>query len=376
MDSTICAPLLFRGELEGFVYRPRFKPVIFASPEYLLEGTPPSRNLQSLEAVVSSLNIEEDPRVISLRAELRRHEPGPKRNRIDQRLSEAIHKRNTYTQKGLRDFERAAKEIRSDLGEWAADWYIEHVCKYAASADNTFSFTVEESEKQYLLKHLSRVKITPVPDDDPKDILRRSSDKVEKLIDVLLEEKAYFESEDIKMDYRGLIFVTRRDAVLALTEVLARHPRTAPEFTVGSLLGESGSFRRRSFLDITQLLLRQPANETLADFRIGSLNLIVATAVAEEGLDIKACCNVVRWDMPQNMVSWMQSRGRARQERSSFVLMLSDTLEFEPTVRKWKEQENEMTRLYIARQTYQAPLVDDEDDDEDGSLRFTVPSTG
>jgi ERCC4-related helicase len=104
--------------------------------------------------------------------------------------------------------------------------------------------------------------------------------------------------------------------------------------------------------------------------------LIVATAVAEEGLDIKACCNVVRWDMPQNMVSWMQSRGRARQERSSFVLMLSDSLEFEPTVRKWKEQENEMTRLYITRQKYQAPLVDDEDDDEDGSLRFTVPSTG
>jgi ERCC4-related helicase len=330
--------------------------------------------LQSLAIVVNSLNIEEDPRVLSLRAELRQHEPGPKRQRIDQRLSEVIHKQNTYTQKGLRDFERAAEEICSDLGEWAADWYIQQVCNYATSAGNTFSFTVEESEKEYLLKQLSRVEITPVPDDDPEDILRRSSDKVEKLVDVLLNERAFFES--IKMDYRGLVFVTRRDAVLALTEVLARHPRTAPVFTIGSLLGESGSFRRRSFLDITQCLLRQPGNKTLAGFRIGNLDLIVATAVAEEGLDIQACCNVVRWDVPQNMVSWMQSRGRARQRHSSFVLMLSDSLEFEPTVRKWKEQEKEMTKLYNTTQKYQAQLVNDEDADEDGSLRFTVDATG
>ncbi|KAF8491147.1 P-loop containing nucleoside triphosphate hydrolase protein [Russula emetica] len=359
LDSIICAPLLFRGELEGFH-------VIYAEPEYLLEGTPPSRSLQSLKSVVASLNIEEDPWVLNLRAELRQHEPGPKRNRIDQRLSKAIHKQDSFTHKGLRDFERAADEICSDLGEWAADWYIHQVCKHATDAGRTFpefAFTMNESEKDYLLGHLSRVEITPIPDDDPEDILRRSSDKVEKLVDTLLKEKAFFEEK--KMNYRGLVFVTRRDAVLALTEVLARHPRTAQVFTVGSLLGESGNSRRRSFLDITRRLLRQPPNETLEDFRIGDLNLIVATAVAEEGLDIQACCNVVRWDVPPNMVSWAQSRGRARQELSSFVLMLSDSLTFEPIVRKWEEQEKEMTSLYNTRS-----------ENQDGSLRFRVDATG
>lgn len=368
------------------MHRPEFKHVIYAAPKYLLLGTPPSRSLQSLETVVNSLNIEEDPRVLIMRAELRQHDPGPKRDRLDRRLSEVIDKRNTYTQKGLRDFERAAKEICSDLGEWAADWYIQKVCNHATGAGNgfpEFSFTVSESEKEYLLKHLSRVEITPVPDDDPEDILRRSSDKVEKLVDKLLEEKAFFESHEIeyrgrvtKMEYRGLVFVTRRDAVLALTETLARHPRTAQEFAVGSLLGESGSFQRRSFLDITRRLLRQPANATLADFRIGNLNLIVATAVAEEGLDIQACCNVVRWDIPQNMVSWAQSRGRARQALSSFVLMLSDSLEYVPTVRKWVEQEKEMNRMYNTTQEYKAMLVDNEDAEEDDDLRFTVDATG
>lgn len=378
LDVTICAPLLFREELEGFVYRPQFKHIIYAEPAYCLVGSPPSSSLRSLKEVVASLNIEEDPWVIDRRATLRHLPPGPERNRIDQRLSRAIDKHDTFTHKGLRDFERAADEICSDLGVWAADWYIQQVCKQAIGAGGMFpefSFTWSESERNYLLKSLSRVEIAPVSDDDPEDVLQRSSDKVEKLVDVLLSEKAIFEGLD--MDYRGLVFVTRRDAVLALTEILSRHPRTAHVFKAGSLLGESGNSRRRSFLDITRRLLRQPANETLADFRIGELNLVIATAVAEEGLDIQACCNVVRWDPPPNMVSWAQSRGRARRERSTFIVMLSDSSAFAPTVSQWEQLEEEMTKLYNTRKELREPFYEDQSvDDEDGSLRFNVESTG
>ncbi len=360
------------------MHRPQVKFVEYAEPAC----TPPSRSLQSLKEVVASLDIEEDPWVIDQRAELRRLEAGPKRDRIDQKLSKAIDKQSTFTHKGLRDFERAADEICSDLGEWAADWYIQQVCKQAASAGGTFpefSFNWNEGERDYLLKYLKRIEIASATDDDPEDITRRSSDKVEKLVNVLLGEKKFFENLPEKMEYRGLVFVTRRDAALVLTEILARHPCTAHVFNVGTLLGESGSFRRHSFLDITRRLLRLPAHETLADFRIGNFDLIVATAVAEEGLDIQACCNVVRWDEPANMVSWAQSRGRARQKCSSFVLMLSNSL-FAPTVRQWEEQEQEVARLYKTRKL-QTPCNDSEDqsmddDDETGGLRFTVEETG
>jgi len=384
LDATVCAPLRFRSELEGFVHRPLFKHIIYAEPTYPLVGTPPSSSLRSLKDVVASLNIEEDPWVIDRRATLRRLEPGPDRNRIDQRLSRAIDKHDTFAHKGLRDFERAAEEICSYLGAWAADWYIQQVCEQAMRAGDLFpefSFSSSESERNYLLKNLARIEITPVPDGDgdgPADVLRRTSDKVNKLVDVLLGEKAFFEGH--KMEYRGLVFVTRRDAVLALTAVLARHPRTAHVLNVGSLLGESGNSRRRAFLDITRRLLRQPANETLDAFRIGDLNLIVATAVAEEGLDIQACCNVVRWDPPANMVSWTQSRGRARQERSSFVVMLSDSLAFAADVRKWAALEHKMTALYNTNQELRALMADDDEnqleDDEDDSLRFTIEATG
>lgn len=382
LDATVCAPLRYRSELEGFVHRPIFKHVIYAEPTNLFGGTPPSRNLRSLKYVVASLEIEEDPWVIDRRATLGRLEPGPDRTRIDQRLSRAIDKRDTFAHKGLRDFERAAEDICSDLGEWAADWYIQQVWEQAMRPDDLFpefSFSSSESERKYLLKNLARIEITPVPEGDedgPADILRRTSDKVDKLVDVLLGEKAFFEG--LGMEYRGLVFVTRRDAVLALTAVLARHPRTAHVLNVGSLLGESGNSRRRSFLDITRRLLRLPANKTLDAFRIGDLNLIVATSVAEEGLDIQACCNVVRWDPPANMVSWTQSRGRARQERSSFIVMLSDSLARAADVRRWAELEHRMTVLYNTNQELRALMADDsrlEDDDTD-DLRFTVEATG
>ncbi|KAF8267333.1 hypothetical protein EI94DRAFT_1786492 [Lactarius quietus] len=383
LDATVCTPLQSRAELAGFVHRPEFKHVMYAQPKYMLVGTPPSSTLRSLKNVVASLNIDEDPWVIEKRAMLRRLEPGSERDRIDQRLSRAIDKRDTFAHKGLRDFERAADEICSDLGAWAADWYIQQVCKQAKRADNLFpefSFTSSESERNYLFKHLERVEIVPVPegDDATADLLRRTSDKVDKLVDTLLKEMAFFESKN--QEYRGLVFVTRRDAVLALTAVLERHPRTANVLNVGSLLGSSGDARRRSFLDITRRLLRQAANETLDDFRAGELNLIVATAVAEEGLDIQACCNVVRWDPPANMVSWTQSRGRARQELSSFVVMLSDSRADADDVRKWEELEKKMTELYNTSKErrgllsgYEEDLLEDDDDD---NLRFTVESTG
>lgn len=52
------------------------------------------------------------------------------------------------------------------------------------------------------------------------------------------------------------------------------------------------------------------------------LNLLVATNVAEEGLDIQTCCLVVRFDLPQTVSSFIQSRGRARMLTSEYVFLL------------------------------------------------------
>jgi len=51
------------------------------------------------------------------------------------------------------------------------------------------------------------------------------------------------------------------------------------------------------------------------------VNLLISTAVAEEGMDVPAANCIIRFDPIQTPVSLIQGRGRARQEDSSFVVM-------------------------------------------------------
>lgn len=68
--------------------------------------------------------------------------------------------------------------------------------------------------------------------------------------------------------------------------------------------------------------LLQKQQGVLADFKAGKLNTLVATAVAEEGLDLTHCRLVVRFDLPATPLVFIQSRGRARARNSSMVLMV------------------------------------------------------
>lgn len=201
------------------------------------------------------------------------------------------------------------------------------------------------------------------------------SDKLQRLIETLLNEKMETEKRDEV--YSGLVFVQRRDTVIALAEVLNNHPFTKNIFRIGFLLGTSDSSRRHSFLDISRKLARETQEETMAEFRSGDLNLIIATAVAEEGIDIQACGSVIRWDLPQNMASWAQSRGRARKRRSTFTLMFANGSQDEQNVRKWELLERRMVELYndpgrdLAMET--ESLMDTDDDVDE---IFFVESTG
>ncbi|KAM0933868.1 hypothetical protein DsansV1_C34g0226131 [Dioscorea sansibarensis] len=67
---------------------------------------------------------------------------------------------------------------------------------------------------------------------------------------------------------------------------------------------------------------RKKRNDIVKEFSLGKVNLLVATNVAEEGLDIQTCCLVVRFDLPQTVSSFIQSRGRARMLKSEYVFLL------------------------------------------------------
>ncbi|OSX59637.1 hypothetical protein POSPLADRAFT_1149188 [Postia placenta MAD-698-R-SB12] len=373
LDSTIRSSSRNRAELAQYVHRPIFKHVIYDLPDYA-EGPIPSQNYNSLQKVVDSLNIENDPYVRSLRAQLAKARSADERRRIDQKLSKTVDKQDTFCHKGLRDFARAALDICNDLGPWAADWYIVKVIEQARCAANPYNNIMsswENNEKRYLLDCLDKVHTIPASL-HLDDIYAEISPKVRALVSCLVAEEAEFRAED--ETYSGLVFVTRRDVVLALAEVLQRLPETA-HFNLGCLLGTSSSFQRHSFLDITREMVKDSQTDTLGEFRCGEKNLIISTSVAEEGIDIQACGSVVRFDPPPNVVAWAQSRGRARRKRSSFILMFDNSGASQQTVRKWEETEMRMMQLYNDQsRVTNVPL--DEDDEDDNECIYSVPSTG
>lgn len=52
------------------------------------------------------------------------------------------------------------------------------------------------------------------------------------------------------------------------------------------------------------------------------MNLLVATSVAEEGLDIRQCNVVIRFDLAKTILAYIQSRGRAHKPESDYILMV------------------------------------------------------
>ena len=338
-----------------------------------------STNLASLSAIIKTLKIDNDPYVVDLRIKLANSAHGsPDYHKYDQKLSKVVQKQDSFTHKGLRDFERTAGDICTELGAWATDWLVWSVIGRAKQAANPYTNIMPSwrvSEKAYLLSVLEKVEVTPVSY-YPDDIADDCSDKVKVLIDCLTLEKA--ETESLNDAYSCIVFVQRRDTVLALAEVIKHHPHLKGVFNIGVLLGTSESSRRHSMMDITRDLGKDSQEDTLSDFKNGEKNLIVSTAVAEEGIDIQACGSVIRWDPPHNMASWAQSRGRARKRRSTFTVMFEEGSQ-KDDVAKWEALERQMVKKIYDPLRKVVPENDNilvEDDEENDDWVYEVASTG
>ncbi|KAE9594842.1 putative ribonuclease III post-transcriptional gene silencing PAZ-Argonaute family [Lupinus albus] len=67
---------------------------------------------------------------------------------------------------------------------------------------------------------------------------------------------------------------------------------------------------------------RKKQNQIVEEFRDGLVNIIVATSILEEGLDVQSCNLVIRFDPCPTVCSFIQSRGRARMQNSDYLLMI------------------------------------------------------
>ncbi|XP_057995567.1 dicer-like protein 4 isoform X2 [Hevea brasiliensis] len=95
---------------------------------------------------------------------------------------------------------------------------------------------------------------------------------------------------------------------------------------------------------------RKTMNNILEKFRTGKLNLLIATKVGEEGLDIQTCCLVIRFDLPETVASFIQSRGRARMPQSEYAFLVDRGKQKElDLIESFKYNEDQMNREIASR---------------------------
>ena len=128
----------------------------------------------------------------------------------------------------------------------------------------------------------------------------------------------------------GIIFTERRMTAISLRDLLQKQSEVEPglrhikcECVVGhsDLMGTD--LRKKVKMNVKN------QNYVLNKFRQGTLNILVSTSVLEEGLDIPKCNMVVRFDFPQNLRSYVQSKGRARAKDSKYILLIPRDNAFE-----------------------------------------------
>ncbi|KNG50113.1 hypothetical protein TW65_03031 [Stemphylium lycopersici] len=348
------------SELINYAHQPELMQINY--PPHSPIGSP-SVLLLALKNAYTTYDLMKDPYVISLLEQQRNGYD------VSRQLQKLWNSNKTYCHDQLKQLVSKADAMEEELGQSAMEYYL-HQCVDKFASFNRIAdeqlLDITTKERQHLLDifktlPLRDTSLTTIP------ILDKLSHKVNVLVDTLVSEATG------NPKFTGLVFVEQRVWVASLAEILTAHPRTQGLLRIGTFVGESQTSKRKS--NICSYAEPKNQQKTLDDFRAGSINLVLATSVLEEGIDVSSCHLVVCFERPKNLKSFVQRRGRARQQQSRYFILVPDTGVARSST-SWQLLEAEMRKAYEDDKRQVELARKKEQIDEDGSRYFKVESTG
>ncbi|KAG0159677.1 hypothetical protein PDIDSM_7200 [Penicillium digitatum] len=319
--NALCkTPRIHRTELLENTHRPHLERINYLPFDEEQYGFG-SRLLSSLADCCRAYNIQDDPWIESLRS---------KNHTVE--LTKALETGKTFCSEQLKNFQARSRHIYEELGGWAVDFFI------SASIDQ-LQRSIQDASEMSHLDRMERIYLLELLLAMPAPVSAEEVNHASIKLEVLLN---FLEKMD-KPGFSGLIFAKQRVTVSVLARILSLHPKTRDRFQCAAYVGWSSDKNRKDCLG--DLLHRDMQRDTLNEFRAGRKNLIVATDVLEEGIDISACSLVVCYNKPANLKSFVQRRGRARHRESTYAVMISDEDEL-LSLHKWQELEKAMIKAY------------------------------
>ncbi|KAK0849210.1 Dicer-like protein 2 [Friedmanniomyces endolithicus] len=356
MDATVATPTRTLDELMKYVYPVPLTLLTHQSsnsPDY-----PGSSSLcWALDYAAAGYDFSTDPYIV----ELTRYDDERSRRDLDKvRL-----KRKTRCSEQLRILNRKAATLYDQLGVHSAETYV-HNCVERFEAGAIRDLVLPDttmSEQQHLLSILQAL---PGPTPFPERQQALLTPKAECLIALLAQQATSFISEG-----KVIVFAKERATVVVLKHMLRSSPSLEALYSVGGFVGTSTFAGRASVADLAEP--RQQARD-LVDFRNGTKNLMVATSVLEEGIDVRECNLVVNFDAPDTLIGYVQRRGRARMQDSKYyILALENDARINPL--KWQGQEARMKQEYM--NAFRERTEAESQDEEAVNTRvYRIASTG
>ncbi|CAB3402204.1 unnamed protein product [Caenorhabditis bovis] len=232
----------------------------------------------------------------------------------------------------IRDSLKTTVAVFQQLGPWAAwkmaqSWIIElsKLMKTQMLPDKASSFLNLARTTMITIRQILDPIMKPIR--KYEDVLPYIPHRVIRLFELLQVYSPEFQKNRMKMEKPdtlcGIVFVDQRCIAFMLHIMIRQIRKWDSQFRFiqqDYVVGASGN----NITSTENLSLHKRQGEVLRKFQRSDLNVLIATSVLEEGVDVKQCNVVVKFDRPLDVRSFVQSRGRARRVGAKYVIFVEE----------------------------------------------------